>query len=90
VAHREALCGILGQVFRTRGADHWHEVLTKAGVPAGPINDLAEAFAFADRLGLEPVVSVPGTSTPQVANPVELSATPVTYRLAPPSLAEQE
>ncbi|WP_313673123.1 CoA transferase [Mycolicibacterium sp.] len=90
VAHREALCGILGQVFRTRGADHWHEVLVKAGVPAGPINDLAEAFAFADRLGLRPVVPVPGTATPQVANPVELSATPVTYRLAPPTLKAEE
>ena len=52
VANRDELCDILGEVFATRGADHWHEVLTKAGVPAGPINDLAEAFTFADRLGL--------------------------------------
>ena len=89
VANRDALCGILGQVFRTRGADHWHEVLTEAGVPAGPINDLAEAFAFADRLGLGPVVSVPGTATLQVANPVDLSATPVSYRLAPPALEKE-
>ncbi|HOB48984.1 MAG TPA: CoA transferase [Mycobacterium sp.] len=88
VANRDALCDILGRVFLTRGADHWHEVLTEAGVPAGPINDLAEAFAFADRLGLHPIVPVPGTSTPQVANPVDLSATPVTYRLAPPAMKE--
>jgi len=86
VANRDALCAILGEVFATRGADHWHEVLTKAGVPAGPINDLAAAFAFAEQLGLNPAVAVPGTATPQVANPVELSATPVTYRLAPPTL----
>lgn len=88
VANRDALCDILGRVFLTRGADHWHAVLTEAGVPAGPINDLAEAFAFADRLGLHPIVPVPGTSTPQVANPVDLSATPVTYRLAPPAMKE--
>jgi crotonobetainyl-CoA:carnitine CoA-transferase CaiB-like acyl-CoA transferase len=86
VANRDALCTILGGVFATRGADHWHEALTKAGVPAGPINDLAAAFAFAERLGLNPSVSVPGTDTPQVANPVDLSATPVSYRLAPPPL----
>lgn len=86
VANRDALCDILGRVFATRGADHWHAVLTEAGVPAGPINDLAEAFAFAERLGLAPAVSVPGTSTPQVANPLTLSATPVSYRLAPPRL----
>ncbi|MGV0990734.1 MAG: CaiB/BaiF CoA transferase family protein [Mycobacterium sp.] len=90
VANRDALCAILGQVLLTRGADHWHEVLNKAGVPAGPINDLAEAFSYAERLGLEPVVSVPGTSTPQVANPVDLSATPVTYRLAPPVLEKED
>ena len=86
VANRDVLCGILGEVFLTRGADHWHEVLNNAGVPAGPINDLAEAFAYANRLGLGAVVPVPGTSTPQVANPVDLSTTPVTYRLAPPAL----
>jgi len=89
VANRDALCAILGQVLVTRGADHWHEVLTAAGVPVGPINDLAEAFEFADRLGLEPVVEVPGTPTPQVANPVVLSATPVSYRLPPPALTEE-
>ncbi len=89
VANRDALCAILGEVFLTRGADHWHEALNKAGVPAGPINDLAEAFSYAERLGLGPVVAVPGTSTPQVANPVDLSATPVTYRLAPPALERE-
>ncbi len=88
VANRDALCAILGERFLTRGADHWHEVLSNAGVPAGPINDLAEAFSYAEQLGLEAVVSVPGTDTPQVANPVIMSATPVTYRLAPPSLEE--
>lgn len=86
VANREALCATLGEVFVTRGADHWHEVLNGAGVPAGPINDLAEAFSYAESLGLGPIVKVPGTSTPQVANPVRLSSTPVTYRLPPPAL----
>lgn len=90
VANREALGAVLAGAFRTRGADHWHAVLTAAGVPVGPINDLAEAFAFAERLGLGPAVAVPGSSTPQVANPLILSASPVTYRLAPPSLAPEE
>lgn len=90
VANREALGALLGAVFRTRGADHWHAELTAAGVPAGPINDLAEAFAYADQLGLRPIVSVPGSATPQVANPLTLSATPVSYRLGPPPLGEDE
>jgi crotonobetainyl-CoA:carnitine CoA-transferase CaiB-like acyl-CoA transferase len=86
VANRDALCAILQPVLKAHGADHWYTTLTAAGVPAGPINDLAEALAFAGQLGLDPIVSVPGSATPQVANPVALSATPVTYRHAPPAL----
>lgn len=88
VANREALCDILSAVLQTRGADHWYAVLTDAGVPAGPINDLAEAFAYAEQLGLVPTVAVPGSQTPQVANPLALSASPVTYRRPPPRLGD--
>ena len=71
---------------KAHGADHWYAALTAVGVPAGPINDLSEAFAFARRLGIEATVPVPDSPTPQVANPVSLSATPVTYRSGPPAL----
>ncbi|MDF3337464.1 CoA transferase [Mycolicibacterium septicum] len=88
VRHRDELCALLEAEFRHHGADHWHGLLTAVGVPAGPINDMAEAFAFAEKLGLAVTVPVPGSSTPQVANPVSLSATPVQYRSAPPRLGE--
>jgi crotonobetainyl-CoA:carnitine CoA-transferase CaiB-like acyl-CoA transferase len=86
VRNRDALAEILETALKTRGADEWHETFTAAGIPAGPINDIAEAFEFAEHLGLSVVVPVPGTATPQVANPISLSATPVTYRSAPPTL----
>jgi crotonobetainyl-CoA:carnitine CoA-transferase CaiB-like acyl-CoA transferase len=86
VANRDELCALLETEFKAHGADHWYEALTDAGVPAGPINDLSEAFAFAGRLGIEATVSVPDSPTPQVANPITLSATPVTYRSGPPRL----
>ncbi|CAN5640943.1 CoA transferase [soil metagenome] len=89
VANREALCDILAPALMTHGADYWYTVLTGAGVPAGPINDMAEAFAFADGLGLVPTVPVPGSATPQVANPIGMSATPATYRSGPPRLGER-
>ncbi|OBI54655.1 carnitine dehydratase [Mycolicibacterium fortuitum] len=88
VRHRDELCALLEAEFSNHGADHWYGVLTAVGVPAGPINDMAEAFAFAEKLGLAVAVPVPGSSTPQVANPVSLSATPVQYRSAPPRLGE--
>lgn len=86
VANRDALCALIETELKSTGADHWYTVLTAVGVPAGPINDLAEAFAFARELGIEAEVSVPDSPTPQVANPVTLSATPVTYRSGPPAL----
>ncbi|NTY60456.1 CoA transferase [Mycolicibacterium sphagni] len=89
VRNRDALCDILEAVFKVHGADHWYEALTAAGVPAGPINNISEAFAFADRLGLPTAVSVPGTPTAQVANPISMSVTPATYRSGPPRLGAQ-
>ncbi|MHC9293275.1 CaiB/BaiF CoA transferase family protein [Mycobacterium sp. LTG2003] len=86
VANRDELCALIETELKGNGADHWYTALTAVGVPAGPINDLAEAFAFARDLGIEAEVSVPDSPTPQVANPVTMSATPVTYRSGPPSL----
>jgi crotonobetainyl-CoA:carnitine CoA-transferase CaiB-like acyl-CoA transferase len=60
--------------------------LAGAGVPCGLVNDVGEAFALAERLGLGPVTDAGGV--PQVANPIGLSATPASYRLAPPALGE--
>ena len=92
VAHREELLAALDGPLRTRSADAWFEALTAVGVPCGPINDLAAAFAFADRLGLEARVTIddPRRDAPveQVANPIRLGATPATYRSAPPRLGE--
>ncbi|MFV0137627.1 CaiB/BaiF CoA transferase family protein [Streptomyces sp. HMX87] len=86
VAHRAELRTALQERLRTRDADHWAEALPAAGVPAGPVNALDEAFAYAERLGLQAVVDVGGTR--QVAHPVRLGATPARYRLAPPELGE--
>ncbi len=87
VAHRDVLCPLIEAALKAKGADHWYHELTAVGVPAGPINDLSEAFAFAEELGIEAVVQMPDGPTPQVANPITLSATPVTYRNGPPPLS---
>jgi crotonobetainyl-CoA:carnitine CoA-transferase CaiB-like acyl-CoA transferase len=92
VAHRAELLAALEGPLRTRPADAWFEALTAVGVPCGPINDLAAAFEFADRLGLDARVTIddPRRDTPveQVANPIRLGATPATYRSSPPRLGE--
>ncbi|WP_156325578.1 CaiB/BaiF CoA transferase family protein [Nonomuraea sp. SBT364] len=84
VAHREELVAELNATLGTRGADAWFAALTPAGVPCGPINDLAAAFALAADLGLEPLAGG------QVANPIGLDVTPPAYRLDPPELGRDE
>jgi crotonobetainyl-CoA:carnitine CoA-transferase CaiB-like acyl-CoA transferase len=90
VENRLELIELLEPVLASRPASHWLERLEAAGVPSGPINDLGEAFALAERLGLSPVVQVPGEGgrVHQLANPISLSQTPPAYRLAPPRHGE--
>jgi crotonobetainyl-CoA:carnitine CoA-transferase CaiB-like acyl-CoA transferase len=89
VEHRDALRAELERALAAAPAGEWAERLTARRVPAGVVNDLAGAFAFAERLGLDPIVEVPredGPPVPLPRNPIRLSATPPTYRTAPPRL----
>lgn len=92
VENRTTLVATIEEVLSTRGADEWQGLITAAGVPCGPINDIAQGIALADSLGLNPVIDIadPRRCEPhrQIANPVDYSATPVAYRSAPPDLDE--
>jgi crotonobetainyl-CoA:carnitine CoA-transferase CaiB-like acyl-CoA transferase len=67
VAHIDGLGERLGAVFGTRPAAHWVALLREAGVPVGPINDVSEAYALAEELGLEPVAEVGSVPLPRPA-----------------------
>ncbi len=84
VRHVDALFDVLAQRLRAHPARHWFETLTPLGVPCGPVNDIAHAFALAESLGLGPTATIDGMTL--VANPIRLSRTPVSYRLRPPKL----
>jgi crotonobetainyl-CoA:carnitine CoA-transferase CaiB-like acyl-CoA transferase len=88
VAARDSLVADLNAALAGRTADEWFDRLTAAGVPCGPINDLAAAFALAQDLGLEPAVELDGVG--QVANPIRLSATPPSYHRPPPALGQDD
>ncbi|WP_343351436.1 CaiB/BaiF CoA transferase family protein [Pseudomonas sediminis] len=91
VAHRAELIPLLRQATVFKTTAQWIELLEKAGVPCGPINDLQQVFADPQvkarglRLDLPNAL---GSRTPQVASPLRLSATPVAYRSAPPLLGQ--
>jgi crotonobetainyl-CoA:carnitine CoA-transferase CaiB-like acyl-CoA transferase len=74
-----------------RPAEYWTTVPTAVGVPAGAVNNIAEAFAFAAQLGLRPIRNTEDGGSRlgrQVASPINLSATPVSYRTKAPLLGE--
>ena len=86
--HRDALTTDLEAAFAGADAAEWVARLGEAGVPAGPINDVGEAFAFAEELGLEPWVEVVGVRTVRPA--MTLSTTPAAVRRRPPRLGEHD
>jgi len=86
--HRDALTADLEAAFAGADAAEWVARLGEAGVPAGPINDIGEAFAFAEDLGLEPWVEVDGVRT--VRPVVTLGTTPAAVRRRPPRLGEHD
>ncbi|HZV75392.1 MAG TPA: CoA transferase [Conexibacter sp.] len=90
VEHRDALRDLLERRLAAQPAAAWAAALTAARVPAGIVNDVAAAFALASRLGLDPIVELPradGTTVELTRNPIALSATPASYRTAPPALS---
>jgi len=86
VAHADALGERIEASLRARPADEWVARLRAAGVPAGPINDVAEAFALAESLGLEPVLEAGGHPLP--APPLRLDGERPAVRRPPPRLDE--
>ena len=91
VEHRAELTRLLSQVFARRTKREWLELLEDAGIPNGPINDVAQVFeepqvkARSVRIELEHPVA---GKLPLVASPMRFSGTPVEYRLAPPLLGQ--
>jgi crotonobetainyl-CoA:carnitine CoA-transferase CaiB-like acyl-CoA transferase len=85
-ANRTRLRQLLVTRLASRTAAEWFDILGKAGVACGPINDVAGGIALATELGLDPVVLA--GDIPTIRNPIALSRTPANYDLAPPLLDE--
>ena len=91
IKYRSELIPILQTVFNQKPACEWLERFASAGIPAAKINGVSEALndIQAKARGLvvqleHPMLGMVKT----IANPIRLSDTPVTYRLAPPFLGE--
>lgn len=91
VAHRTELIELLRAETPRRTTGEWIIALEEAGVPCGPINDLQGVFTDPQVVARGLRIDLPhpvAGSAPGVANPIRLSASPVTYRSAPPLLGQ--
>jgi crotonobetainyl-CoA:carnitine CoA-transferase CaiB-like acyl-CoA transferase len=91
VENRAELTRLLAEVFRRRSTREWVELLEAAGVPNGPINDIAQVFEEPQVKARGVRIELPhaaGAMLPMVASPMRFSATPLEYRQAPPLLGQ--
>src|SRR6516162_6536877 len=93
--HQEALRAEIEGVLRTESTDHWIVVLEAAGVPCGPVNNIAQALAHPQTGARNMLISVddPVTGPLELAgNPMKLSgfADPPTRQPAPDLDADRD
>ena len=91
IDQRAELIPLLEDIIGTKDAEYWISQLTEANIPCGPIN-------YVDEILNDPQIRARGMIVelkhPQagiarsLGNPLRLSATPVTYRLPPPTLGQ--
>jgi crotonobetainyl-CoA:carnitine CoA-transferase CaiB-like acyl-CoA transferase len=73
--HREELLAVLEAAFRSRPSADWLELLSSAGVPCAPVNDIAAALADVQVAARQAVVEIPHPvlgAVRQVATPVRI------------------
>lgn len=93
VRHRDQLVPLIEAITRTKSASQWLAVLQAAGVPCGPVNDIAQVFADPQVRHREMLIEMPHCRAADgvvrlIGNPIRGSASPVSYRRPPPSLGE--
>jgi crotonobetainyl-CoA:carnitine CoA-transferase CaiB-like acyl-CoA transferase len=89
-ANRGELEPVLIEKLAEWSADDLFIALNKAGVPCGPINTIAEGVALAERLGLQPRVTLGegDREVDLVRNPITFSEATPRYTAPPPELGE--
>jgi len=91
VKNRELLVPMLAEIFAGRTTAAWVGALEAAGVPCGPINTLAQAYAEpqAGARGMKVKLQHPVAGEVTLAgSPMKFSATPVQPELPPPTLGQ--
>lgn len=86
VRNRDVLIPVIAALTAGRDCADWLAACANLGVPAGPVNDLAQVFASPQVAARGMAVDLDGVTL--IGNPLKMSATPVTYAKPPPRLGE--
>ena len=89
-AHRDLLCGMVGELMLTRTMHEWIELLESNNVPCGPINNIDQVFEDpqVQHRGMRVPMAHPSGPISLLASPMRFGSTPVRYELPPPLLGE--
>lgn len=91
VEHHAELVALLEERLATDGTGSWHERLTRAGVPAAPVADIADVLASPQTAALELLQPLEHPTIPDLrlpALPLSLDGERVLHRSAPPLLGQ--
>ena len=91
VNNRASLVAEIEALLATRPSAEWVPILENAGIPVGPVNSLAEAFADPQVAARNLIVEVDHPLAGPIrtlAQPMKFSKTVADYRTAPPLLGE--
>ncbi|PLT33485.1 CoA transferase [Bacillus sp. V5-8f] len=91
VVNRDDLTEKLQRIFITKNVDEWFEILSNHGIPAGPVNNVEQAFNHPQVQAREMVEEISHPTLGKVKlvrNPIRFSNTPIKIRKHPPLLGE--
>jgi crotonobetainyl-CoA:carnitine CoA-transferase CaiB-like acyl-CoA transferase len=91
VRNRDTLIPLITETLAARGCAEWTDLLSAAGVPAGPVNTVPAALEQPQVAAREMVVEIehPVAGTlKMLGSPLKLSAQPPSIRRPPPVLGE--
>lgn len=92
VQNRDVLVALIADILKTKPVADWVSLLREIDVPGAPVNRLDQVFALDQiaarsmRVAMDHPLA--GGPVDLVGSPLHLSATPVTYRLPPPTLGQ--
>jgi len=90
--NRDQLVPIIREIVKQKPMDFWLKELEENSVSCGPIYQLDQVFSnehvLARNMKIEMEQPVTGAHVPLINSPIKMSGTPVSARMAPPTIGE--